>query len=320
MITRLAVVGCGQIAEAHCKAIAALAQAELHTAVDSDLDRARDTAQRHGAPHTTADYGDVLQDGDIDAVVLCLPHDLHAPFAIRAAEAGKHILVEKPMALHEHEAQAMVDAAEARGVQLSIGQSSRCIPSYWKAREIIASGAIGRVVNVLHQRLHYIEALSTDWRRDLDACGGLYLPIFGSHDIDAILWILGALPRRIWSSLLSSGHLSAGDSDGVVGMELASGAIASLTFALRCRHQRLETLFVGERGHLRLERNAVWLNGEAVELDTSEEAFTRQMRLFVEALQAGSAVPACGREVLAVVRAIELARRAHTSGQAQCFK
>lgn len=319
MTTRLAVVGCGQIAEAHCKAIATLAQAELHTAVDSDLGRARDTAQRYGASRATADYGDVLQDGDIDVVVLCLPHDLHAPFAIHAAEAGKHILVEKPMALNESEAQAMIDAAEVHGVQLSIGQSSRCIPSFWKARELISSEAIGRVVNVLHQRLHYVEALSTDWRRDLDACGGLYLPIFGSHDIDAILWILDTQPRRVWSSLLSSGHLSAGDSDGVVGMELASGAIASLAFALRCRQQRLETLFVGERGYLRLERSAVWLNGEAVELDTSEEAFTRQMRLFVEALQKGKAVPACGRDVLAVVRTLDLAKRAHTSGQVQPF-
>lgn len=319
MTTRLAVVGCGQIAEAHCKAIASLPRAQLLAAVDSNLDRARDAALRYGAARATADYDAVLADSDIDAVVLCLPHDLHADFAIRAAEAGKHILVEKPMALSEDEARAMVNAAEVHGVQLSIGQSSRCIPSFWKARELIASAAIGRVVNVLHQRRHYVEALSTDWRRDLDACGGLYLPIFGSHDIDAILWILDAQPRRIWSSLLSSGHLSSGDSDGVVGMELDRGAVASLAFALRCKDQRLETLFVGERGCLRLERSAVWLDGEAVALDTTEEAFTRQMRLFVEALQTGEAVPACGRDVLAVVRALDLAKRAHQSGQVQPF-
>ncbi len=319
MSIRMAMVGCGQIAEAHCKAIADLSQTQLLATVDSDSTRAERLGAQFNVPHADISYEEVLSHPDIDAVVLCLPHDLHAPFAIRAAEAGKHVLVEKPMALNESEAQAMIDAAEAHGVQLAIGQSSRCIPSYWKARELISSEAIGRVVNVLHQRLHYVEALSTDWRRDLDACGGLYLPIFGSHDIDAILWILDTQPRRVWSSLLSSGHLSAGDSDGVVGMELASGAIASLAFALRCRQQRLETLFVGERGYLRLERSAVWLDGTAVELDTSEEAFTRQMRLFVEALQKGKAVPACGRDVLAVVRSLDLAKRAHTSGQVQPF-
>ena len=319
MSIRMAMVGCGQIAEAHCKAIADLSQTQLLATVDSDSTRAERLGAQFNVPHANISYEEVLSHPDIDVVVLCLPHDLHAPFAIRAARAGKHILVEKPMALNEPEAQSMVDAAEAHGVQLAIGQSSRCIPSYWKAREVIGAGAIGAVVNVLHQRVHFIERLSTDWRRDLDACGGLYLPIFGSHDIDAILWIIGTRPQQIWSLLHSSGHLSAGDSDGAVGMRLACGAIASLAFAMRCREQRVETLFVGDNGHLRLERSALWLNGEAVELDTCEEAFTRQMRLFVEALESGNDVPASGRQVLAVVRSIELAQRAHESGQMQDF-
>lgn len=319
MTVHIAMVGCGQIADAHFKAIASLKDAHLVATVDSELQRARQAATTYGAQRATTDYDEVLADNDIDAVVLCLPHHLHAPFAMRAAAAGKHALVEKPMALNEKEAQEMVEAAERAGVQLSIGQSSRYIPSYWKARELLATDPIGRVVNVLHQRTFFIEQLSTDWRRVDGECGGLYLPLFGSHDIDAILWMLDTQPRRVWASLLSASPVSDGDSDGIVGIDLANGAVASLSFATRCKRWRTETLFVGEDGYLELNRGGIELNGEKVAIDADEDSFTHQMRLFVDALSEGKNVPAPGREVLAVMRTLDLAKEAHATGQAQLF-
>ncbi|MGY8823971.1 MAG: Gfo/Idh/MocA family protein [Candidatus Latescibacterota bacterium] len=319
MTIQLAMVGCGKIADTHFKAIASLKNARLVATVDSELERASSAASLYGAERASTAYDEVLADDEVDAVILCLPHHLHAPFSIRAAEAGKHILVEKPMALDEGESLQMVQAAENAGVQLSIGQSSRYIPAYWKTRELLASNSIGRIVNILHQRTFFIDQLSTDWRRVEGECGGLYLPLFGSHDIDAILWMLSTRPRRIWSSLLSASPVSAGDSDGIVGIDLENGAVASLAFATRCKRARTETLFVGEDGHLQLRRNGIELNGEQVAIDDSEEAFTHQMRLFVEALIAGTAVPAPGREVLAVMRTLDLAKKAHATGQAQSF-
>ena len=319
MTIQIAMVGCGQIADVHFQAIASLKNAQLVATVDCELERARRAAETYGAGRATTDYDEVLADGKIDAVVLCLPHHLHAPFAIRAAEAGKHALVEKPLALNEEEAQEMVQAAARAGVQLSIGQSSRYIPSYWKARELLATDPIGRIINVLHQRTFFIEQLSTAWRRVDGECGGLYLPLFGSHDIDAILWMLGTTPRRVWASLLSASPVSGGDSDGTVGIDLENGAVASLSFATRCKRARTETLFVGEDGYLELSRGGVDLNGEKVEIDQSEESFTHQMRLFVDALIAGSTVPAPGSEVLAVMRTLDLAKKAHETGQAQLF-
>jgi predicted dehydrogenase len=307
MTIQIAMVGCGQIADVHFQAIASLKNAQLVATVDCELERARRAAETYGAGRATTDYDEVLADGKIDAVVLCLPHHLHAPFAIRAAEAGKHALVEKPMALNEEEAQEMVQAAARAGVQLSIGQSSRYIPSYWKARELLATDPIGRIINVLHQRTFFIEQLSTAWRRVDGECGGLYLPLFGTT------------PRRVWASLLSASPVSGGDSDGIVGIDLENGAVASLSFATRCKRARTETLFVGEDGYLELSRGGVDLNGEKVEIDQSEESFTHQMRLFVDALIAGSTVPAPGSEVLAVMRTLDLAKKAHETGQAQLF-
>ncbi len=164
--------------------------------------------------------------------MLCLPHDLHHPFTLQAA-AGKHVLVEKPMALNEVEAQEMVAAADKAGVQLSIGQSSRCIPSYVQARTLLAQQAIGPLLNIIHQRTFWIEQLSTPWRRNLNECGGLYLPLFGSHDIDAILWQAADVPKRVWGSIRATSAVSQGDSDGLIGLELTGGALSSLAFSTR---------------------------------------------------------------------------------------
>jgi len=312
-------VGCGQIAEAHLKAIAALDSAVFTFAVDVVEESARSAAERHEAPSWSTDYADALNSPEVDAVVLCLPHDLHKSFTIQAARAGKQVLLEKPMALDEAEAREMIAAVEEHGIQLSIGQSTRCVPSYQKAKQLLDAGSIGRVVNVSQQRFFWIERLSTDWRRDLDACGGLYLSIFGSHDIDALLWLLDTQPERVWASVRATSHVSGGDSDGFVGLDLAGGAVASLAFSSRTHYTRDAALYIGTDGHLLVTRRSVELNGETVDLEQSEDSFTLQMRLFVEALLADREVPVTGPRVLKTVRTLDLARRASESGQTQTF-
>ena len=90
MPINLALIGCGQIASAHIKAAHTLANTELLFAIDSDLERARQTAIDHNIPHYSTDYAQALASPEVDAVLLCLPHDLHHPFALQAAAAGKH--------------------------------------------------------------------------------------------------------------------------------------------------------------------------------------------------------------------------------------
>ena len=315
----LAIAGCGQIAAAHCKAVNALAATNLVFAIDSDRGRAEQTATKHNIPHCTTDYAEALAHPEVDAVLLCLPHDLHHPFALQAAAAGKHILVEKPMALNEAEAREMIQAAATAGVQLSIGQSSRCMPTYAQAKTLLAQHAIGPLLNIIHQRTFWIEQLSTDWRRDQSACGGLYLPLFGSHDIDALLWQADDTPKRVWGAIRATSDVSQGDSDGFIGLELTSGALASLAYSTRSKRARTETLFIGETGQLALTRNSVELNGEPVENTSNEEAFTRQLRLFAEALLENRAVPVTGAEVLKTMRTLDLIKKASETGQAQNY-
>ena len=314
----LALVGCGQIAGAHLKAAAALPQVCLIHTEDVHLEAAREAARRYGGRRWSSDYRQVLDDPEVEAVVLCLPHDLHLPFAVEAARAGKHILVEKPMALNEGEGRQMAQAAEANGVQLSVGQSTRCLAPFQKARQLLREGRVGSVRHAFHQRAFYIDKLSTSWRRS-QACGGLYLPLFGSHDVDAMLWLLDDTPNRVWGSIRAFSPASQGDSDGLIGLDFSDGKLGSIAFSTTSRRERSEMVFAGTEGTLTVTRSKVLVDAEEVDLEQSEPAFQLQLRLFAEALIEGRQVPASGPQVLPVMRVLDLVRLASETGRAQDF-
>jgi len=315
----IAMVGCGQIAEAHLKAIEAVDGAKLVWCVDVVADQAKSAAERYGAPHFGTDYAEVLASDLVDAVVLCLPHDLHLPFSVQASLANKHVLVEKPMALNEEEAIEMVAAAEKTGTQLTVGQSTRYMPTFQEAKHVLAAGRIGQVLNVIHQRMFYVEKVSTDWRRSQSACGGLYLPLFGSHDVDAILWLLDDQPEHVWGTVRACGNATDGDSDGVIGLGFADGKIGSLAFSVQSKQVRTETVFVGDKGTLAIQRNKLFLDGEELEITQNENAFVLQLRQFTEALLANQPTPAQGREVLRVMRTLDLVRESSDTGKRMVF-
>jgi predicted dehydrogenase len=315
----IAMIGCGQIAEAHLKAIQAIDGAWLVWCIDVVEAQAQSAAERYGGAHWGTDYDAALTDDAVDAVVLCLPHDLHLSFSVRASEAGKHVLVEKPMALNEAEALEMVRAADRAGKQLSVGQSTRFMPTFQEAKRVMGSGRIGRVLNVIHQRLFLVEKVSTDWRRSMDACGGLYLPLFGSHDVDAILWLLNDQPSYVWGSVRACGKASGGDSDGVVGLGFLDGKVASLAFSVQSKRVRTETVFVGEEATLTIRRDKLLLDDEVLEITDSEKPFVLQLRQFVDALLAGKPTPTQGTEVLRVMRTLDLVKQASENGTQMVF-
>lgn len=306
----IAMVGCGQIANVHMKGVSACDGASLVACVDVEPDRAKKAADEFGAPVHTTDYAQVLDDPEVDAVVLCLPHDLHLPFTVQAAEAGKHVLVEKPMALTESEARTMVEASDRAGKKLMVGQSTRFMPAFQKAKELIDAGRIGNPISVCCQRCFYVERLSTDWRRDADACGGIYLPLFGSHDIDAMLWLLDDTPDRISAAIRAASELSDGDSDGWIGMTFADGKTASIQFSLQASINRQAFLAVGTEGTILVERNRLTVDGEEVVIDDSIPAFELQMEWFVRSVAEDRDPYVPGTDGVRTMRVLDLARAA----------
>lgn len=144
---KVAVFGCGAIAERrHIPEYAANENVELVAFADPIVERAEKMAETYGGKAYSS-YEELLANETVDAVSVCTPNYLHAPMAIAAANAGKHVLVEKPMAVSTEEGEQMIEAAKKNGVYLMVGHNQRLMPPHVKAKEILESGKLGKVLN-----------------------------------------------------------------------------------------------------------------------------------------------------------------------------
>ncbi|MCI3925190.1 Gfo/Idh/MocA family oxidoreductase [Paenibacillus sp. TRM 82003] len=143
---KVAVFGCGAIAQRrHIPEYANNPNAELVAFADPVLERAEQMAETYGGK-AYASYEELLQNEKVDAVSVCTPNYLHAPMSIAAANAGAHVLVEKPMATSEEEGLRMIESARKNGVYLMVGHNQRLMPPHVKAKEILDSGKLGKVL------------------------------------------------------------------------------------------------------------------------------------------------------------------------------
>ncbi|WEK54837.1 MAG: Gfo/Idh/MocA family oxidoreductase [Candidatus Cohnella colombiensis] len=143
---KVAVFGCGAIAQRrHIPEYADNANVELVAFADPILERAQEMAATYGGT-SYASYEELLKNEKVDAVSVCTPNYLHAPMAIAAANAGAHVLVEKPMATTAEEGEQMIEAAKRNGVFLMVGHNQRLMPPHVKAKELLDSGLLGKVL------------------------------------------------------------------------------------------------------------------------------------------------------------------------------
>jgi predicted dehydrogenase len=188
-------VGCGDIAAK--RVAAALGQAEgsaLVTVARARAGLAAEFAVRHGARRWHADWRDVLKDAEVDAVYLATPVRLHAEQAVAAAEAGKHVLCEKPMALDVASGERMLAAARAHGVRLGIAYYRHHYPVIARLRELLASGEIGEPVLAQVQAFEPFDTGPDDpraWLMRRSDSGGGPMADFGCHRIEVLLDLLG---------------------------------------------------------------------------------------------------------------------------------
>ena len=165
-----------------------------------DRARAQAVATQLGIPRALGSYEALLADNEIDAVYIPLPNDMHPEWAIRAAQAGKHVLCEKPLAMTAAEADRMVAAAEAGGVVLMEAFMYRLHPSWVAAREIVNSGRLGRLTAVQSWFSYY----NDDPRniRNIRSAGGGALYDIGCYNVSLSRLLFGAEPTRVQSSIV----------------------------------------------------------------------------------------------------------------------
>lgn len=230
-VLNIGVIGCGTIAE---RMLAAwyphMRNARLVAAADVNAARTEVFRSRFGVEHKYADYRDLLSASDVDAVLVLTPNFLHAEQSIAAAQAGKHVLCQKPMAMNLEEARAMIDAADMNGVTLMAAFVKRFWPYYAKVRDLIDQGVLGRIVSIRTQFSHsgigkYYKPAS-DWFLDPAKAGGGPLADLGVHHFDVLRWMAGAEVTEV--TALMSGMDDAGslEDNALVNLRFANGMLA----------------------------------------------------------------------------------------------
>lgn len=192
---RIGVIGTGMWANnVHLAALVAHPKATVVGVCDVNPDNARGTARRFGIETATSDAAELIQRDDIDAIDIVTPNVTHAPLALAAAAAGKHVFCEKPMAMNAEEARQMVSAAEDAGVRTGINFTWRNSPGARYARFLVQNGLIGTPYHVFGS---YFSSFGRNpqipliWRLRKDMAGTGALGDTGSHIIDLVEWITG---------------------------------------------------------------------------------------------------------------------------------
>lgn len=201
-------IGCGEIAVRTAEGIENGTDARIVGCMDLNGDLATDLAARSGARHTT-DLDDLLGWPEVEAVVISTPHALHAPQGIRAAAAGKHVIVEKPIATTTADARELIDACEQAGRELGVLFVLRCRPGNARARELVRAGAIGEVAHIHLRTISHKEQTywtggftgraATTWRQRRDLAGGGILIMNCIHAIDRCRFITGLEYQRVYA-------------------------------------------------------------------------------------------------------------------------
>ena len=190
---KLAFVGCGAIARYHLDGIKQHApRIQVTAAVDLNAEKAQAYATETGGTAFTS-LDEALEKGDFDAVDLMLPHDLHEAAALQCFAAGKHVLLEKPMALELDACERIIAAARAAGTVFMVAENAQYWPEIVKAKEVIESGAIGDIITARAAFTYEFDPIwfteEEPWRYQKSRAGGGITIDGGSH------WIR---PLRMW--------------------------------------------------------------------------------------------------------------------------
>jgi len=224
------IIGAGMVARYHATGIARTPGARLVAVCREDAARAEEAAAQFGVPceiHLEA----LLARPDVDAVCICTPSGQHAAQAVAAARAGKHVLVEKPMALSLADADAMIAACRAAGVHLGVALQRRIDPIFLGVKAAIDAGGLGKLtlgtisVPYLRQQSYYDSAA---WRGTWALDGGGALMNQGIHLLDLLVWYMGN-PTAVQASTATLAHTIEVEDCVAAALRFGSGALGSIT-------------------------------------------------------------------------------------------
>jgi predicted dehydrogenase len=195
---RWGIIGCGDVTEKKSGPGFAKANgSELVAVMRRDAAKAKDYAARHHVDKWYSDAGELLHDPHVNAVYIATPPAFHLKYTNMAAEAGKPVYVEKPMAINLQECEDMVEVCRRKGVPLFVAYYRRALPRFLKVKELLDSGVLGEVQS-FHIKLHQAPSKTdrsphTPWRVDPAVAGGGYFIDLAPHTLDFIDYLFGPI-------------------------------------------------------------------------------------------------------------------------------
>lgn len=242
-VLRIGVLGTAKIARAFIAAVASSTAVAVAAIASRTEDKARQFAGETGVAHAYGSYEALLRDPQIEAVYNPLPNSLHADWSIRAMAAGKHVLCEKPLAATAAEARAMFAAARQHGVRLAEGFPYLAQPHMKKLRDLLATGAIGRV-QTMQAAFGFPLSDPANIRLDPALAGGALMDA-GVYPLSLVRIVAGRRPTRV--TAVAHRHPGGVDQTLVATLEHADGLLAQISCSF-CTSVHREATLAGSQG------------------------------------------------------------------------
>lgn len=318
------IVGLGRIATSEiAPAIAELANSELRAVVSRDAGRAEEFARKFGAQRPLDDYAAMLADPEVDAVYIATPNMLHVEQVVAAAEAGKHVLCDKPLALSPADAERAIEACDRAGVRLGITFQSRNYEGMSEVRDLVAAGEIGRVV-IAQIEMGSGRTLLSGWRTDPALAGIGTTNNIGVHAYDLLRYLLGAEVREATAMFDVEEGFSL-DTTSLALLRFDNGTLAYVNVNQAVPNHRPDMTLYGTEGRVE-GRNITRMNregtlqvtgrsGESTREISTSSGYRVTIANFVEAVLAGRDPSPSGTDGLRSVELTDALARAAAEGR-----
>ena len=256
---RIALVGCGRISKNHFEAIDKIDGLELVAVSDADPERAKRAGLEWKVPYFSS-YEKMLAESNADVVTIATPSGLHPEQGIAAAKAGKHVVMEKPMAISLTGADALVQACDKAGVQLFVVKQNRLNPPVQLLKRAVDRNRFGRIymascaVHWARPQAYYDQA---PWRGTWEFDGGAFMNQ-ASHYVDLIQWIMGPVESVMAKTATLARRIETEDS-GIAILKFRSGALGAIEVTMLAYPRNLEgsLTILGEKGSAKIGGTAV---------------------------------------------------------------
>ena len=247
-VARYGVISTARIAlDHHIPAARESANSEIVAISSRDASKARAVGEQYGIPTWYGSYDELLADAGLDAVINPLPNSMHCEWTIKAAEAGKHILCEKPLAVTTEEARRMIDAADANNVVLVEAFTHRWSPHLRTARKLIREGAIGHLTSLHSALTHTVAEPKGDIRFSPQLAGGSLMEA-GCYPVYACRFVLDEEPVRAAAFTYDRGGYGVETTFNGM-LEFPSGAVAHIGSSME-EPYRCDLLAIGSEGRI----------------------------------------------------------------------